>query len=166
MSLFDIDITELSGRPGLLSRCRGRTLLVVNVASRCALSTQYAGLTQLARRYADDGLVVIGVPCNQFGEQEPGTPQEIAKYCAVQRVDFPLSEKVEVNGPGRHALYAALTPVADAEGHAGDVRWNFEKFVVSPTGRPVARFAPTVDPLAPELLQAVRNLLDPEPHHP
>ncbi|MFC9505942.1 glutathione peroxidase [Streptomyces sp. NPDC057002] len=156
MTVFDIAITELNGKPDLLARHRGRTLLIVNVASRCALAGQYAGLDTLARRHHEDGLSVIGVPCNQFGEQEPGTPEEIAGFCSLQQISFPLTEKTAVNGADRHPLYAALTPCADAEGHTGDVRWNFEKFLVSPTGEPVGRFGPTVDPQDPELLRAVR----------
>ncbi|MFC9745686.1 glutathione peroxidase [Streptomyces niveus] len=156
MTVFDIPVTELSGRPDLLSRHRGHTLLIVNVASHCGLATQYTGLEELARRHREDGLVVIGVPCNQFGEQEPGTAEQIADFCSVQHVTFPLTEKAAVNGAGRHPLYTALTPFADAEGHRGDVRWNFEKFLVSAAGDPVGRFAPTVEPHDPELTSAVR----------
>lgn len=159
MTVFDIAIAELNGKPDLLSRHRGRTLLIVNVASRCALANQYAGLQGLARSHQADGLSVIGVPCNQFGEQEPGTPEEIADFCAVQQVSFPLTEKTDVNGADRHPLYTALTPFADAEGHSGDVRWNFEKFLVSSAGLCVGRFGPTVDPQDPELLRAVRAQL-------
>ncbi|WP_435879409.1 glutathione peroxidase [Streptomyces tirandamycinicus] len=159
MTVFDIAIAELNGTPDLLSRHRGRTLLVVNVASRCALADQYEGLETLARRHREDGLSVVGVPCNQFGEQEPGAPEEIAGFCAARRISFPLTEKTDVNGAGRHPLYTALTPFADAEGHSGDVRWNFEKFLVSSTGACVGRFGPTVDPQDPELLRAVRARL-------
>ncbi|WP_030545979.1 glutathione peroxidase [Streptomyces albus] len=159
MTLFDIDIAELNGPADLLSRHRGRTLVIVNVASRCALAGQYAGLETLARRHREDGLSVIGVPCNQFGEQEPGTPEEIADFCSVQQISFPLTEKTDVNGADRHPLYAALTSFADAEGHTGDVRWNFEKFLVSSAGACVGRFGPTVDPQDPELLRAVRAQL-------
>ncbi|MFI6857148.1 glutathione peroxidase [Streptomyces sp. NPDC050416] len=156
MTVFDIPIAELNGRADLLSRHRGRTLLIVNVASRCALAGQYAGLETLAHRHREDGLSVIAVPCNQFGEQEPGTAEEIADFCSARQISFPFTEKTDVNGADRHPLYTALTPFADAEGHTGDVRWNFEKFLVSPAGTCVGRFGPTVDPQDPELLRAVR----------
>ncbi|GHB16538.1 glutathione peroxidase [Streptomyces viridiviolaceus] len=159
MTVFDIALAELDGRPGALARHRGRTLLIVNVASQCALAGQYEGLDRLARQHREDGLVVLGVPCNQFGEQEPGTPEEIAGFCSARRISFPLTEKIAVNGADRHPLYAALTPFADADGHTGDVRWNFEKFLVSSAGEPVARFGPQVDPEDPELLRTVRARL-------
>ncbi|MCE7079554.1 glutathione peroxidase [Streptomyces sp. ST2-7A] len=159
MTVFDIAIAELNGREDLPARHRGHTLLIVNVASQCALAGQCAGLEELTQRHREDGLAVIGVPCNQFGEQEPGTHEEIAAFCSVQRISFPLTEKIDVNGANRHPLYTALTPFADAEGHTGDVRWNFEKFLVSSTGEPAGRFGPTVDPRDPELLRVVRAQL-------
>ncbi|MFD4374985.1 glutathione peroxidase [Streptomyces sp. NPDC058486] len=160
MTLFDIPLAGLDGTPGLLARHRGHPLLVVNVASGCDLAAgQYPALEALAHEHRADGLVVVGVPCNQFGGQEPGTAEEIAAQCSVRRVTFPHTEKTEVNGAGRHPLYTALTPLADAEGHTGDVRWNFEKFLVSAAGHPVGRFAPTVGPQDPGLLQAVRAQL-------
>lgn len=160
MTVFDIALTELNGRSDLLSRHRGQTLLIVNVASGCGLAHQYAGLEELARRHREDGLVVIGVPCNQFGEQEPGTAEQIAEFCSARQVTFPVAEKTAVNGAERHPLYAALTPFADQEGHTGDVRWNFEKFLVSSAGEPVGRFAPTVEPQDPELVSAIRALIE------
>lgn len=160
MSVFDIGINALAGGPLDLADHRGRALLVVNVASRCGLTPQYAGLQKLYDAYAGRGLVVLGVPCNQFAGQEPGTADEIGEFCQVNYgVTFPLTEKVEVNGPGRHPLYAALTPTADADGHTGDVRWNFEKFLVAPDGTVAARFAPTVEPDAPELHAAIQGVL-------
>ncbi|ASW57733.1 glutathione peroxidase [Plantactinospora sp. KBS50] len=158
MSLYDIGIASLAGEPDELGRHRGRPTLIVNVASRCGLTPQYAGLERLAQRYP--GLTVLGVPCNQFAGQEPGSPEEIAEFCsATYGVTFPLTEKVEVNGSGRHPLYAALIDAPDADGHTGDVRWNFEKFLVDAEGRVAARFAPPVDPESPEVVAAVEKVL-------
>src|SRR5215216_1594198 len=126
MTVFDVQIDALSGGPADLGRYRGRALLVVNVASKCGLTPQYAGLQALADTYADRGLVVLGVPCNQFGAQEPGSAAEIEEFCQVSYgVTFPLTEKVEVNGPRRHPLYRELVQGGD------DIQWNFEKFVVA-----------------------------------
>ena len=155
MTIYDVSIGALGGGPANLSQYRGKTLLVVNVASKCGLTPQYAGLQKLADEYADRGLVVLGVPCNQFGGQEPGTADEIEQFCQVNYgVTFPLTEKVEVNGPGRHELYARLTATPDAAGEAGDVQWNFEKFLVASDGS-VRRFRPGVTPEAPELVEAI-----------
>ena len=160
MALFDVQISSLSGDPANLAQFRGNAVLVVNVASQCGLTPQYAGLQTLAETYRDRGLVVLGVPCNQFGGQEPGTPQEIAEFCETHyQVTFPLTEKVDVNGEHRHPLYADLVEVADAEGYAGDIRWNFEKFLVAPDGTVAGRFHPRTEPLAPELTSAVEKVL-------
>ncbi|MFJ6196320.1 glutathione peroxidase [Micromonospora sp. NPDC092111] len=160
MTVFDIEIDALAGGPVDLAGYRGRALLVVNVASRCGLTPQYAGLQELSTRYADRGLAVLGVPCNQFAGQEPGTADEITEFCEVNYgVTFPLTEKVDVNGPARHPLYAALVDTPDAEGHTGDVRWNFEKFLVAPDGAVAARFAPTVTPDSAELRAAIERVL-------
>ncbi|MCZ7379308.1 glutathione peroxidase [Micromonospora sp. WMMC250] len=160
MTVFDTPIDALSGGPADLARYRGRALLVVNVASRCGLTPQYAGLQKLAETYADRGLVVLGVPCNQFAGQEPGSSAEISDFCQVNYgVTFPLTEKVDVNGPNRHPLYAALVDTSDADGHTGDVRWNFEKFLVAPDGTVAARFAPSVEPAAEELRTAIEKTL-------
>jgi glutathione peroxidase len=159
-SIYDVPIGALTGGPADLEQYRGKALLVVNVASRCGLTPQYAALQKLYDTYAERGLVVLGVPCNQFGGQEPGTAEEIADFCSVNYgVTFPLTEKVDVNGPGRHPLYAELTEAADAEGEAGDIRWNFEKFLVGPDGSVRARFRPQVTPDAPELVDAVTAAL-------
>ena len=158
MSVFDVEIASLSGHPGELDRHRGKPALIVNVASQCGLTPQYAGLERIAEAYP--GLTVIGVPCNQFGGQEPGTAEEIAQFCSTTYgVTFPLTEKIEVNGDSRHPLYELLTPVADAEGHTGDIRWNFEKFLVDGEGAVVARFSPRVEPEAPELVTAIEGLV-------
>ncbi|MCW3842376.1 glutathione peroxidase [Micromonospora yasonensis] len=159
MSVFDVPIDALAGGPADLAQYRGRALLVVNVASRCGLTPQYAGLQALADSYADR-LTVLGVPCNQFAGQEPGTAAEIEEFCQVNYgVTFPLTEKVEVNGPGRHPLYAELVSTPDAEGHTGDIRWNFEKFLVAPDGTVAARFGPQVAPDSPELRTTIDKVL-------
>jgi glutathione peroxidase len=161
VSIYDVEIGALQGGPADLSQYRDRVLLIVNVASRCGLTPQYAGLQKLADEYADRGLVVLGVPCNQFGGQEPGTAAEIAEFCDVNYgVTFPLTEKVEVNGPGRHPLYQRLTGTPDATGQAGDVLWNFEKFIVGTDGEVTARLRPQVTPDAPELLAAIESALE------
>jgi glutathione peroxidase len=161
MAIYDIPIDALDGSPGLLAGQRGKVALVVNVASKCGLTPQYEGLERIHERYASRGFTVLGIPCNQFLEQEPGSPDEIATFCSTTYgVTFPLSEKIEVNGEGRHPLYEELTPVADGDGHTGDIRWNFEKFLVAEDGRPIARFAPQVEPEAPEVIAAIESELD------
>ena len=160
MTIHDIEMSALRGGPADLAGYRGRTLLIVNVASQCGLTPQYTGLQQLYDAYRERGLVVLGVPCNQFAGQEPGTAEEIVEFCQVNYgVTFPLTEKVDVNGPDRHPLYQELVTTSDADGEAGDVRWNFEKFLVAPTGAVLARFRPQVQPQAPELVAAVEATL-------
>jgi glutathione peroxidase len=160
MSIYDIPIRTLAAEPASLSEQKGKTLLLVNVASKCGLTPQYEGLERIHERYADRGFAVLGFPCNQFMGQEPGTPDEIATFCSTTYgVTFPLFEKIDVNGADRHPLYAALTEVADAEGKAGDIQWNFEKFLVDPTGGIVARFRPMTDPEAPDLVTAIEATL-------
>ena len=159
MTIFAVDIQALSGGPADMDRYRGHVVLVVNVASRCGLTPQYAGLQALADTYADRGLTVLGVPCNQFGGQEPGTADEIAEFCsATYGVTFPLTEKIEVNGDHRHPLYAELVAVPDAEGYTGDIRWNFEKFLVGPDGT-VVRFGPRTDPEDATVVAAIEAAL-------
>jgi glutathione peroxidase len=159
-AIYDVPIADLHGKPLDLAQFRGTTTLVVNVASRCGLTPQYLGLEKLHARYADHGFTVLGVPCNQFGGQEPGTADEIAEFCsATYGVTFPMTEKIEVNGDGRHALYQELTGHADAGGYAGDIRWNFEKFLIGADGRVVARFSPQTSPDAPELVTAIESAL-------
>lgn len=160
MSLYDVTINTLQGGDADLTQYRGKAVLVVNVASRCGLTPQYTGLQKLAEEYADQGLVVLGVPCNQFAGQEPGSAEEIAEFCDVNYgVTFPLTEKIDVNGPARHPLYDLLTQTADADGEAGDVKWNFEKFVVDRSGTVVARLRPQVTPESPALVGAVQRVL-------
>lgn len=156
MALYDIPIHTLQGDDTKLGDYAGKTLLLVNVASKCGLTPQYEGLERLQKTYGDKGFSVIGFPCNQFLGQEPGTSEEIAEFCsATYGVTFPLTEKIEVNGEGRHPIYAELTEQADAEGNAGDITWNFEKFLVSPDGAILHRFRPMVDPEAPEVIDAI-----------
>ncbi|MFY1672303.1 glutathione peroxidase [Plantactinospora sp. WMMB334] len=162
MTLFDVQIGALTGGPAALDQFRGNAVLVVNLASKCGLTPQYAGLQALHEAYADRGLTVLGVPSNQFAGQEPGTPDEIAEFArSTFGVTFPMTEKVDVNGPDRHPLYAALVEATDADGHSGDVRWNFEKFLVGPDGTVVARFAPQVEPESPEISAAIERVLPP-----
>jgi glutathione peroxidase len=158
--IYDIPVHTLRGEPSSLAPYKGKAVLVVNVASRCGLTPQYAGLQKLQDRYASKGFTVVGFPCNQFMEQEPGTPDEIAEFCSTNYgVTFPLFEKIEVNGPGRHPIYERLTAEPDAEGEAGDIQWNFEKFLVSPEGDVVGRFRPGVEPEDAGLVSAVEAAL-------
>lgn len=158
--LYDIPIHTLQGQESSLAPYKGKAMLLVNVASRCGLTPQYTGLQQLQDTYGEKGFTVLGFPCNQFLEQEPGTADEIAEFCSVNYgVTFPLFEKIEVNGPDRHPLYDVLTAKADAEGAAGDIQWNFEKFLVSPEGEIVQRFRPGVEPEDAGLVSAVEEAL-------
>ncbi|MBL1290562.1 glutathione peroxidase [Streptomyces sp. NPDC057067] len=160
MTLHDIPLRTLTGEPTTLGAHKGSAVLLVNVASRCGLTPQYAGLEKLQKDYADRGFTVVGVPCNQFAGQEPGTAEEIRTFCSTTYgVSFPLLEKTDVNGENRHPLYAELTKLEDAEGAAGDVQWNFEKFLISPDGEPVARIRPRTEPDAPEVVAAIEAQL-------
>ncbi len=161
MSILDTPIARLDGTPATLGEITGgRTALVVNVASRCGLTPQYAGLEELHESRADRGFTVVGVPCNQFLGQEPGSPEEIAEFCsATYGVTFPMTEKVEVNGEDRHPLYRHLVDAPDEEGRTGDVQWNFEKFLLDHDGRVVARFSPGIEPADPRLVSAVDDRL-------
>jgi glutathione peroxidase len=155
MSIFEHPVNTLAGEPSSLARFEGSPLLIVNVASRCGLTPQYTGLEALQQRYSDRGFNVVGFPCNQFGGQEPGTAEEIQTFCSTSYgVTFPMMEKIDVNGPDRHPIYEELTAVADAEGHDGDIRWNFEKFLVGADGS-VTRFSPMVEPEDPALVGAI-----------
>jgi glutathione peroxidase len=156
LTLYDIPLKTLDGQPASLGDLAGKTLLVVNVASKCGLTPQYAGLERLHEQFADRGFAVVGFPCNQFGGQEPGSADEIAEFCsATYGVSFPMFEKIDVNGPGRHPVYTELTALADDAGEAGDIQWNFEKFLVSPDGKAIARFRPRTEPDAPEVISAI-----------
>jgi glutathione peroxidase len=156
MSIYDISIESLDGSPFDLSGFEGREVLVVNVASKCGLTPQYTGLEELQKRFADKGFSVLGVPCNQFGGQEPGSAEDIQTFCSTTYgVTFPMTEKVDVNGAKRHPLYRVLTEFPDARGDTGDIQWNFEKFIISPAGEVVARFRPPVDPGSDEVVEAI-----------
>ncbi|HEX4698685.1 MAG TPA: glutathione peroxidase [Actinomycetes bacterium] len=160
MTTDTLDLTRLDGSPASLADFDGQALLVVNVASKCGYTPQYAGLETLYERYRGRGLAVLGFPSNQFGGQEPGSAEEIAEFCsATYGVTFPMFAKTDVNGPYRHPLFERLTRTADAEGEAGDVAWNFEKFLVSPAGEVVARFRSSVAPDDLALLEAVESVL-------
>ena len=161
MNLYDISFRTLTGLPASLAQFRGHVILIVNVASYCGLTPQYAGLERLQERYRDAGFTVVAFPCNQFGGQEPGTAEEIAGFCSTAyRISFPLFEKIDVNGDHRHPLYTELSKTPDAAGEAGDIRWNFEKFLLDTTGSVAGRFRPTVEPEAKEIVGAIeKNLL-------
>ena len=156
MALYDIPLHTLSGEPTTLAEHSGKALLVVNVASKCGLTPQYTGLEALQAELGSENFSVLGFPCNQFGGQEPGSSEEIAEFCsATYGVTFPLYEKIDVNGANRHPVYQALVETPDADGHTGDIRWNFEKFLISPAGEVVGRFNPTVAPDNADLRAAI-----------
>ena len=158
--LTDIALTTLDGRITTLVELADGAALVVNVASKCGLTPQYTALEQLAKGYGDRGLTVIGVPCNQFMGQEPGTAEEIRTFCSTNYgVTFPLLAKTDVNGDDRHPLYAELTKTPDDGGEAGDIQWNFEKFLLTPGGTVVNRFRPRTVPDAPEVIAAIEAVL-------
>ena len=160
MSLFDVSINALDGTLLDTSSLQGRAVLVVNVASRCGLTPQFEGLERLQQRFGDRDFTVLGVPCNQFAGQEPLMPDEIAEFCsATYGMTFPMTEKVDVNGRRRHPLYQSLVEATDADGNAGEVEWNFEKFLVAPSGDVVARFRPRTDPEADEVIAAIEGLV-------
>ena len=147
MSITEYPVNTLHGEASSLGDHSGKALLVVNVASKCGLTPQYAGLEQLHETYGDRGFSVVGFPCNQFGGQEPGTAEEIETFCSTTYgVTFPMFEKIDVNGPDRHPIYDELTKVADADGADGDIRWNFEKFLIAPDGTIVKRYSPMTAP--------------------
>ena len=159
MTIYDIPVIPSAAKRVLSPPYAGKSVLVVNVASKCGLTPQYEGLEALQKTYGDKGFSVVGFPCNQFMGQEPGTAEEIQTFCSTTYgVTFPLFEKIDVNGEDRSPIYAELTKVADAEGYSGDVRWNFEKFLVSPDGS-VQRFAPQVTPEDPVLVAAIESSL-------
>ena len=160
MSIYTHSLATLDGQPLDLEGLRGKAVLVVNVASKCGLTPQYTGLEELQHKYANRGFTVLGVPCNQFGGQEPGTAEEISTFCSsTYGVTFPITEKVDVNGQRKHPLFTELEAKADANGDAGDIQWNFEKFLLSPAGEVVGRFRPTVTPDAEELVSALEAVL-------
>lgn len=159
-SLGQLSLVRLDGTPFPLETLAGKVVLFVNVASRCGLTPQYAGLVELGRRFGARGLVVVGAPCNQFLGQEPGSAEEIASFCrATYGVDFPLLEKQDVNGKERSPLYQWL--IGSEAGGGANIGWNFEKFLVGRDGAVRARFAPKIVPEAPEILAAIEDALGP-----
>ncbi len=159
MSAFhDLTLRDLHGQELPLAPYKGQVMLVVNVASKCGLTPQYAGLEALHQQYRDRGFAVLGVPCNQFAEQEPGSDEDIAQFCQREYgVTFPVSSKLEVNEPGRHPLYRLLA--GEGAEFPGEITWNFEKFLVGGDGRVLARFSPRTTPEDPALVQAIENAL-------
>jgi glutathione peroxidase len=158
--MWTAPINTLQGKPTTLEPYKGKALLLVNVASKCGLTPQYSALEALQQKYGPKGFTVIGFPCNQFHGQEPGSAKDIETFCSTTYgVTFPMMEKIDVNGDGRHAIYKALTPIADASGHTGDIRWNFEKFVVSADGTKITRFDPKTTPDDPKVIAAIENAL-------
>ena len=145
----------------MLADQKGNVTLLVNVASFCGLTPQYDGPARSSyERYGEQGFDVVGIPCNQFGAQEPGTADEIKTFCSTNyNVTFPLTEKIEVNGDNRHELYQQLTPTADGEGHTGDIRWNFEKFLIGRDGEIIARFSPLVEPESDDVVSSIEKSL-------
>jgi glutathione peroxidase len=159
-AMWNTPLHTLQGKPTTLAAFKGKALLVVNVASKCGLTPQYTALEALQKKYEGQGFTVVGFPCNQFGGQEPGTAEDIAQFCsATYGVTFPMMEKVEVNGEGRHEIYKELTPIKDASDYAGDIRWNFEKFVIGSDGETVTRFSPKVTPDDPSVIAAIEAAL-------
>ncbi len=157
MGIRDIELTTISGAPVTLADYADKVVMVVNVASKCGLTPQYEKLERLQKDYADRGFTVLGFPCNQFLGQEPGSTEDIKEFCSTTYgVTFPLMDKIKVNGRGKHPLYAELTQVEDERGKAGRVKWNFEKFVITPDGA-VSRFRPTTQPDAPEVIAAIES---------
>jgi glutathione peroxidase len=159
-TMWDVPLKTLQGKDAKLSDYKGKALMIVNVASKCGNTPQYATLEALQKKYEGKGFTVLGFPCNQFGGQEPGTAEEIQTFCATNYgVTFPIMSKIEVNGPGRSDVYKTLTQFADSSGHSGDIRWNFEKFVVSADGKQITRFSPKTKPDDPTVIASVENAL-------
>jgi glutathione peroxidase len=158
--IWNLPLKTLQGKDAKLADYKGKAIMIVNVASQCGNTPQYATLEALQKKYEAQGFTVLGFPCNQFGSQEPGSSEEIATFCATNYgITFPIFTKIEVNGPGRSDVYKALTPIADATGRNGDIQWNFEKFVISADGTKVTRFAPRTKPEDPAVIAAVEQAL-------
>ena len=160
-SIYEVKLKDIDGKDVTLSQYEGKILLIVNVASKCGLTKQYAGLEALYQKYKDKGLVVLGFPCNQFGKQEPGTNEEIKAFCSRKfNVTFPLFDKIEVNGPNRAPLYDLLA--GEGSPFPGKIKWNFGKFLVGKDGTVLQRFAPRVAPDSEELVRAIEAALMPQ----
>jgi len=157
---YDAPVETTDGSLTTLTELSDKAVLVVNVASKCGLTPQYAQLEELQKLYGDRGLQVVGFPSNQFGGQEPGTNEEIAEFCsATYGITFPVFGKIEVNGAGRHPIYAELVTAEDAQGESGDIQWNFEKFLVAPGGEVVGRFRSKTTPDDPAVVSAIEAVL-------
>ena len=160
LAMWNVPIKTLQGKDAKLSDFKGKALLLVNVASKCGNTPQYLTLEALQKKYGPQGFTVVGFPCNQFGGQEPGTAEEIQQFCATTYgITFPIMEKIEVNGPGRHEIYKTLTAIKAADGRDGDIQWNFEKFVVSADGTKITRFTHKTKPEDPAVIAAVEAAL-------
>jgi glutathione peroxidase len=158
--IWDVPLKTLDGKPATLAGYKGKTILLVNVASRCGLTPQYEQLEALQKKYQGKGFTILGFPCNQFAGQEPGSADEIREFCSkTYGVTFPMFEKIEVNGDNRHAIYKELTKIGDASGQAGDIQWNFEKFVIAADGKHVTRFRPRTKPDDPTVVQTIEASL-------
>lgn len=157
-SIYDIPLKDIDGKNTSLKSYKGKVLLVVNVASKCGLTPQYKTLEAAHTKYTDKGFVVLGFPCNQFGKQEPGTNEQIKEFCSAKySVTFPMFDKLEVNGAGRHALYTALA--GEGAAFPGDIKWNFGKFLIGKDGKVIKRFEPRTAPDAPEVIKAIEDAL-------
>ena len=158
--LYDFQARTIDGEERSLRAYEGKVALVVNVASQCGLTPHYAGLEEFYRSFKDRGLVVLGFPCNQFGSQEPGTEGEIKSFCTTKfGVTFPMFAKISVNGSDRHPIYQFLTSQPTAPDGAGDIKWNFAKFLVDRKGNVIARFAPPTAPISDEVVAAIERML-------
>lgn len=157
-AFYDFQVSDIDGNPLPMEAFRGKAVLIVNVASRCGFTPQYEGLEKIYREYKEKGFAVLGIPCNQFGWQEPGSEAEIKKFCSLKyQVSFPMSAKLDVNGDKRDPLYEWLA--GDAAAYPGKIGWNFEKFLISKDGRVVGRFSSKIRPEDPELLAAIAKVL-------
>ena len=164
MSLYDVPLTTLDGRSTTLGEHRGKVLLIVNVASKCGFTPQYEGLQALYETYADQGLTILGFPCNQFLFQEPGDAEQIQSFCSTTYgVSFPLFEKIKVRGRGQHPLYRELVKAKDTTGKAGAVKWNFEKFLISRDGEVIGRFRTKITPEDAQIVTAIETALGAAP---
>ena len=157
-SIYDIKLKDIDGKDTTLAAYKGKAVLIVNVASKCGFTKQYTGLESIYEKYKSQGLVVLGFPCNQFGQQEPGTNEEIKQFCSSKyNVTFPMFDKIEVNGANRHPLYVALA--GKDSPYPGDIKWNFNKFLVSKDGKIVKRFDSKVAPESEELTKEIEAAL-------
>jgi glutathione peroxidase len=161
MPIYDVEATTITGEKLTLKEFQGKVLLIVNVASKCGLTPQYSGLQKLYDTYKDKGFEILGFPCNQFLSQEPGTEKEILEFCRTNySVTFPMFSKIEVNGENRHPLYQILTNYPDSSGNAGDITWNFEKFLINRDATQIKRFRPQIEPQSEEIITAIEEFLN------